>query len=118
MARHLFWAPYNKARIDRDFRDLIKAIERGDPLIMEPEVRELIADQLKDPRPPSRKTSLRDSFIWARRIEDAMRQDTGRGKVTRAMNKVLDDYPDKSMDALKDHWKEYRNAKRIHDSIE
>lgn len=119
MAHFLFWEPYNKAKFQGDFRDLVKAIKDDDPQALHPDVLKLLAAQIdKRPPPVNKRTSLRDSIPWANKIEAAMLKDTGKswGKLTRAMNKVMDQHPDKSIDALKDHWKEYKTAKRAHDT--
>jgi hypothetical protein len=110
----IFWEPFNKARMYGDFRDLIKAIESDDPMAFHPEVVKLLAEQVKNPRSPSRRTSLRESIIWARRIRHEMSVDTGpkRGRVVRAKNAVLDRHPEKNMDALNDHWKDFLAAGR------
>lgn len=120
MAEFLFWEPYNKAKLYADFRDLIKAIEDNDPMALHWDVLKLLAEQVDEPRSSSRTTALRDSFIWVERIKDAMRHDGGkpRGKLERAMKSVMDKHPNKTRDALIDHWKLYKAAKEKHDQID
>jgi hypothetical protein len=46
----IFCEPCSKARVYGDFRDLIRALRDRNPMINEPEVRALIADQLESPK--------------------------------------------------------------------
>ncbi|MTD99925.1 hypothetical protein GIY56_06480 [Paracoccus sp. YIM 132242] len=68
MAEFLFWEPYNDALLYGDFRKLAKAIRAGDPSIMDPKVRDLIAEQLINPQKVSRKTQARDGWPYAARV--------------------------------------------------
>ena len=126
MADFLFWKPYNTAKLYGDFRSLIEAIENDDPRSRHPAVLRLLAQQVKDPKMPSRKTGLRDSIRWVERISWEILHDDGpeRGRLERAFDRVLKKHPGKNTkdgkgrQALMDHWKRYKQAVRTHDAID
>ncbi|WP_420343512.1 hypothetical protein [Paenirhodobacter sp.] len=116
MAEFLFWEPYNKAKLYADFRDLIKAIEANDPMALHPDVLKLLAEQVKNPRAPSRRTQGRDGWGYA---EEVLRLKTmGEAPSEYAARKmVLSKYPDLNDETLKTYCRSYKQALKAHRNI-
>ena len=110
MARFLFWEPYNKAKFDGDWRELIKEIRSGNPFIMHPDALKLIADQLENPAPASRRTQARDGWPLAEEVFREMRE-VGISEY-RARKIVLDRHPNLNEETLKTYCRSYRQALR------
>lgn len=115
MARFFMWKPYDKARLHGDFRDLITALRNGDPLTNEPEVRALIADQLENPRKPSRKTKSRSGWPYAEQVVRLMSE---RGISEWAAQKlVLDANPALPRATLEGYCAHHKEAQKAHAKI-
>ena len=115
MAEFVFWEPYNKAKLYGDFRDLIKAIRDGHPMIAEPAVRSLIADQLQTPSNPSRKTKSRDGWPYAEEVQAVM-WENGVTKY-RAQEIILGRHPNLNRKTLEGYCADYQKAAEIHRRI-
>lgn len=115
MTELLFWEPYNKAKLYHDFRDLIEAVETDDPISRHPHVLKLLAEQVKNPKPPSRRTQARDGWQYAQEVF-WLRDQHGISEY-RAKKQVLSRYPDLNDETLKTYCRSYAKARKENSKI-
>lgn len=107
-----FWRPYHKALYENDFRDLIKALRAGDPRTNEPEVRELIAQQLENPATPKRPSRYQ---AGARYGEAVLRLVREKGISEYAARKiVLNQHPGLNEETLKTYVRCCKEVEKAH----
>lgn len=104
---YLMWQPYRLAYDEQKFGQLIDAFEKGDPRTFAPEVRRLLAEQMRHPQKPSRKTQHGDSYPYMMELMIELARNPEMSEY-RAIQNLLNRHDKLKYDTVRTWWREWK----------